>query len=41
LRAYYATYRYAVAYPQDFLALAEQVSGQELDALYREWIGPR
>jgi peptidase M1-like protein len=42
LRAYLAQYRYGVAYPQDFLAIAEQTSGQELDALYEEWIaGPR
>lgn len=38
LRTYYERYRYQVAYPQDFLAVAEQVSGQELDALYAEWI---
>ena len=41
LRAYLAQYRYGVAYPQDLLAVAEQVSGQELDALYEKWIaGP-
>jgi aminopeptidase N len=38
LRRYYDRYSYQVAYPQDFLAIAEQVSGQELDALYQEWI---
>ena len=38
LRDYYDRYSYQVAYPQDFMAIAEQVSGQELDALYQEWI---
>lgn len=38
LRAYFQAYRYGVAYPQDFLAVAERVSGQELDGLYEEWI---
>jgi aminopeptidase N len=38
LRAYYDRFRYAIAYPQDFMALAEQVSGQDLDPLYAEYI---
>jgi aminopeptidase N len=38
LRAYYDRYRYQIAYPQDFLSVAEQVSGQDLDPLYAEWI---
>jgi len=38
LRAYFQAYRYGVAYPQDFLAIAERVSGQQLDGLYKEWI---
>ena len=38
LRTYYDQYSYAIAYPQDFLAIAERVGGQELDDLYQEWI---
>jgi aminopeptidase N len=38
LRTYYGRYSYQVAYPQDLMAVAEQVSGQDLDALYAEWI---
>ncbi|MBN1935873.1 MAG: M1 family metallopeptidase [Anaerolineae bacterium] len=39
LKAYFEQYRYGIAYPADLLTLAEQVSGQELDALYAEWVG--
>ena len=38
LRTYFELYRYGVAYPQDLMAVAEQVSGQDLDPLYEEWI---
>jgi aminopeptidase N len=38
LRTYYERYRYGVAYPADLLSVAEEVSGQELDALYEEWV---
>ncbi len=38
LRAYFEQYRYRVAYPRDLLAVAEEVSGQDLDALYDRWI---
>ena len=38
LRAYFEEHRYGVAYPQDLLEVAERVSGQELDVLYKEWI---
>ena len=38
LRTYYDEYRYGVAYPADWMAVAERVSGQELDALYAHWI---
>jgi aminopeptidase N len=38
LRTYFEQYRYDVAYPQDLLAVAEQVSGQDLDPLYERWI---
>jgi aminopeptidase N len=38
LRAYYERYRYGVAYPRDLLDVAEEVSGQEVDPLYEEWI---
>ena len=38
LRAYLEAYRYKIATPERFLALAEEVSGQELDSLYEKWI---
>jgi hypothetical protein len=38
LRSYLGEHRYGVAYPEDLLRVAEQVSGQNLDPLYREWI---
>ena len=38
LRTYYDRYSYQVAYPENLMAVAEQVSGQDLDALYAEWI---
>ena len=38
LRTYFEEYRYGIAYPHDLLEVAERVSGQELDALYKEWI---
>lgn len=38
LRAYLGAYRYQIATPEGFLALAEEVSGQELDDLYEKWI---
>jgi len=38
LRRYYATYAYGIATPEGFLRVAEEVSGEELDELYRQWI---
>jgi aminopeptidase N len=38
LHTYFQEYRNGIAYPQDFLAVAERVSGQSLDALYKQWI---
>jgi hypothetical protein len=38
LQAYLQDRRYKLATPDDFLRVAEQVSGQELDALYEQWI---
>ena len=38
LRAYIDRYRWRIATPDDFLRLAESVSGQELDGLYSHWI---
>jgi len=38
LRTYYDRYRYRIAYPQDFLSVAEQVSGQDVGTLYAQWI---
>ena len=38
LRTYADRYRWKIAAPDDFLAVAEEVSGQDLDALYSHWI---
>ncbi len=38
MRNYLQQYRYGIATPADFLRLAETVSGQELDPIYREWV---
>lgn len=38
LRAYLADRRYGVARPEDWLRVAEQVSGQDLHQLYSRWI---
>jgi len=38
LRTYFQEHRYKIATPQSFLTIAERVSGQRLDDLYRQWI---
>jgi len=38
LRAYADRYRWQIATPDDFLHVAEAVSGRDLDALYSQWI---
>jgi aminopeptidase N len=38
LQAYLQDRKYQLATPDDFLRIAEQVSGLELDALYEQWI---
>jgi hypothetical protein len=38
LQAYVDRYRWRIATPDDFLAVAEAVSGQDLDGLYNRWI---
>jgi hypothetical protein len=38
-RSYFDNYRYKVANGQDFLGLAEQVSGQDLTKLFQKWLG--
>ncbi len=38
LQAYLEDRRYKLATPDDFLLIAEQVSGEELGPLYRKWI---
>ncbi|NIN99478.1 MAG: hypothetical protein GTO49_31825 [Anaerolineae bacterium] len=38
LREYYQRYRYGVATGEDFLAVAEQVSGKDLGELYNDWV---
>jgi hypothetical protein len=38
LRTYVDRYRWKVAHPEDFLAVAESVSGRDLDELYTRWI---
>jgi aminopeptidase N len=38
LRRYYAEYAWKIATPADFRRLAEEVSGQKLDALWAKWV---
>jgi len=38
MQAYFARYQYKIATGQEFLKLAEEVSGQNLKPLYQEWI---
>lgn len=38
LREYLVRYRWRIATPDDFLQVAESVSGQDLDAVYNQWI---
>jgi aminopeptidase N len=38
LRRYYQDRRYMLATPEDLLRVVEDVSGQELDQLYQEWM---
>jgi aminopeptidase N len=38
LNSYFDGYRYDVAYPEDFMAVAERVSGEDLSPLYSKWI---
>jgi hypothetical protein len=41
LQRYYAEYQWGIATPTEFQALAEKVSGQNLDALFAEWVYPK
>ncbi len=38
IRRYYQTYKYQNASSGDFIAVAEQVSGQELNQFFRQWL---
>ncbi len=38
LRTYLERYRWKIATPAEFQALAEEVSGRDLDALFNEWV---
>jgi aminopeptidase N len=38
LQAYYQQFRYGIAYPQDLVETIERISGQQIDALYEEWV---
>jgi aminopeptidase N len=38
LQAYVERFRWRIATPDDFLGVAEEVSGQDLDGLYSRWI---
>lgn len=41
LQKYYQQFRYGIAYPQDLVETIERTSGQQIDALYEEWVvGP-
>jgi hypothetical protein len=39
LRTYLERYRWEMATPADFQALAEELSGRDLDALWMKWVG--
>jgi aminopeptidase N len=39
LRTYLERYQWRIATPADFQALAEEVSGKDLDAMFAEWVG--
>jgi aminopeptidase N len=41
LRTYLERYQWQVATPADFQALAEEVSGKDLDALFAKWVGDK
>jgi aminopeptidase N len=41
LRRYYSDFAWRVASSEEFQALAETVSGQELDALFEKWVYPQ
>ncbi len=41
LRAYLERYHWRIATPADFQAVAEQVSGRDLDALFAKWVEGR
>jgi aminopeptidase N len=41
LRRYYQQYAWDVARPADFQKLAEEVSGQDLSALFNQWVYPK
>jgi aminopeptidase N len=38
LQEYYQAFRYGIAYPQDLVEAIERTSGQQIDALYEEWV---
>jgi aminopeptidase N len=38
LQEYYRRYKYGIATGEDFLAVAEEVTGRELDGLYNAWV---
>jgi aminopeptidase N len=39
LQAYFAEMRYETATAYDMLRIFEEVSGQDLDAVFYEWVG--
>jgi len=40
LQQYYTEQAWDIATPAEFQSLAEKVSGQDLDALFAEWVYP-
>jgi len=38
LQEWAARYRYSTATTEDFIALAEEVSGEDLDAFFTDWL---
>ena len=38
MQAYYHTYKYKIAYPNDLLELIERISGRDIGPLFDTWI---
>jgi aminopeptidase N len=38
MQSYLTKYRYGIVYPQDLVNSVESASGQQIDALYQQWV---